>query len=226
MLRKLGSPGPLAEAVVLVARGHDGAGARLRARQEPVLNLLFHSSEAIVGGSPYNRTQAELDAFCDRLERFFEFATGDARDPACHVRGVPGRIRGVRRGLKRPPYRYALMRILHVTPHLPPDQAANALLPWQLGQWAAEAGDDVAFAAHPPRAGGSAPLPGTVRWIPRRTGGVLDRGLRLGSLAAAWRIWRAIGPLIDGRHRPRSQQRAAGGGGRAARRGALANPSS
>ena len=31
------------------------------------------------------------------------------------------------------------MRILHVTPHLPPDQAANALLPWQLGAWAREA---------------------------------------------------------------------------------------
>lgn len=46
----------------------------LRARHEPALNLLFHSSEAIVGGSPYNRTQSELDAFCDRLERFFEFA--------------------------------------------------------------------------------------------------------------------------------------------------------
>ena len=43
---------------------------------EPVLNLLFHSSEAIVGGSPYNRTDAELQAFCDRLERFFEFAIG------------------------------------------------------------------------------------------------------------------------------------------------------
>lgn len=42
---------------------------------EPVLNLLFHSSEAIVGGSPYNRTQGELDAFFDRLERFLEFAT-------------------------------------------------------------------------------------------------------------------------------------------------------
>ena len=40
----------------------------------PVLNLLFHSSEAIVGGSPYNRTEAELAAFCDRLERFFEYA--------------------------------------------------------------------------------------------------------------------------------------------------------
>jgi peptidoglycan/xylan/chitin deacetylase (PgdA/CDA1 family) len=43
---------------------------------EPVLNLLFHSSEAIVGGSPYNRTEAELTAFCDRLERFFEYARG------------------------------------------------------------------------------------------------------------------------------------------------------
>jgi peptidoglycan/xylan/chitin deacetylase (PgdA/CDA1 family) len=50
---------------------------QLAAAQEPVLNLLFHSSEAIVGGSPYNRTQAELDAFCDRLERFLAFATGE-----------------------------------------------------------------------------------------------------------------------------------------------------
>jgi hypothetical protein len=44
---------------------------------EPVLNVIFHSSEAIVGGSPYNRTGGELDAFFDRLERFFEFAIGD-----------------------------------------------------------------------------------------------------------------------------------------------------
>jgi hypothetical protein len=52
--------------------------ARQLARDgEPVLNLLFHSSEAIVGGSPYNRTQAELDAFCDRLERFLAFATAE-----------------------------------------------------------------------------------------------------------------------------------------------------
>jgi peptidoglycan/xylan/chitin deacetylase (PgdA/CDA1 family) len=42
---------------------------------EPVLNLLFHSSEAIVGGSPYNRTAAELDAFNQRLDRFLAFAT-------------------------------------------------------------------------------------------------------------------------------------------------------
>ena len=43
--------------------------------REPVLNLLFHSSEAIVGGSPYNKTEAELEAFDQRLERFLAFAT-------------------------------------------------------------------------------------------------------------------------------------------------------
>ena len=48
-------------------------------RGEPVLNLLFHSSEAIVGGSPYNRTDGELAAFFDRLERFFEFARGSLK---------------------------------------------------------------------------------------------------------------------------------------------------
>jgi peptidoglycan/xylan/chitin deacetylase (PgdA/CDA1 family) len=50
--------------------------ADLAASREPVLNLLFHSSEAIVGGSPYNRTEAELAAFLERLERFFEYAIG------------------------------------------------------------------------------------------------------------------------------------------------------
>jgi hypothetical protein len=41
----------------------------------PVLNVLFHSSEAIVGGSPYNRSAAELDAFFDRLGRLCQYAT-------------------------------------------------------------------------------------------------------------------------------------------------------
>jgi hypothetical protein len=50
--------------------------ARDLAREgEPALNLLFHSSEAIVGGSPYNRTEAELAAFLERLDRFLAFAT-------------------------------------------------------------------------------------------------------------------------------------------------------
>jgi peptidoglycan/xylan/chitin deacetylase (PgdA/CDA1 family) len=54
-----------------------GLARDLASAGEPVLNLLFHSSEAIVGGSPYNKTQGELDAFCERLERFLTFATRD-----------------------------------------------------------------------------------------------------------------------------------------------------
>ena len=47
----------------------------LARRRVPLLNLLFHSSEAIVGGSPYNRTPAELDAFFDRLSAILTHAT-------------------------------------------------------------------------------------------------------------------------------------------------------
>jgi hypothetical protein len=43
----------------------------------PVLNVIFHSSEAIVGGSPYNRTEAELQHFYERLERFLAYAVGE-----------------------------------------------------------------------------------------------------------------------------------------------------
>jgi hypothetical protein len=49
---------------------------RLSATGVPLLNVIFHSSEAIVGGSPYNRTEAELDAFLDRLDRFLAAAVG------------------------------------------------------------------------------------------------------------------------------------------------------
>jgi glycosyltransferase involved in cell wall biosynthesis len=89
------------------------------------------------------------------------------------------------------------LHIVHVTPHLPPDQAANALLPWQLGLWAAEAGDTVEYVAHPPRAGQAANLPGTAIWIPRRTDGFFARTLRLGALLASRRIQQALKPAID-----------------------------
>ena len=88
------------------------------------------------------------------------------------------------------------MRILHVTPHLPPDQAANALLPWQLGNWARDAGDAVEYIAHPSRAGGRTELAGPVTWHPRRSGGFFDRTLRIGSVIGARRIQRALAPLI------------------------------
>jgi glycosyltransferase involved in cell wall biosynthesis len=88
------------------------------------------------------------------------------------------------------------LHIVHVTPHLPPDQAANALLPWQLGLWAAESGDTVEYVAHLPRAGQPAALPGPVVWIARREDGLVSRTLRLGAIAAAWRIHHALQPVI------------------------------
>jgi len=87
------------------------------------------------------------------------------------------------------------VRILHITPHLPPDQAANALLPFQLGEWARARGDAVAYLAHPPSQGGTQQLTG-VTWIPRTRRTALQRVLRTGSIAGAWRIRRAAAPLI------------------------------
>jgi len=95
-------------------------------------------------------------------------------------------------------------RICHVSPHLPPDQAANALLPFHLGRWAREAGDEVTFLAHPPRsavdlAQAAGALPGPVRWVPSpEPSSGLARALRLGSLQRAFQIARAARPLIAG----------------------------
>jgi len=89
------------------------------------------------------------------------------------------------------------LRIVHVTPHLPPDQAANALLPAHLGRWAREDGHDVTYVAHPPRAGEAADTAGPVVWIPAVQGTGLARRLRLSSLAGARRIARDAGPVLD-----------------------------
>jgi glycosyltransferase involved in cell wall biosynthesis len=95
------------------------------------------------------------------------------------------------------------VRICHVTPHLPPDQAANALLPYHLGVWARDAGDEPVFIAHPPRlARADAPasaLPGPVTFIPvSRPASVLSRTLKLASFVAARRIAAVAGPVIAG----------------------------
>jgi len=79
------------------------------------------------------------------------------------------------------------MRILHVTPHLPPDQAANALLPDHLGEWARARGDSVHYLAQPPRSGPT-PSRADVTWIKRTEQTILNRTFRFGSMKAAWRI--------------------------------------
>ena len=87
------------------------------------------------------------------------------------------------------------VRILHVTPHLPPDQAANALLPYHLACWARDRGDQVGFLSHPPRAAtdltwAAGRLPGPVIWIARREEGGVARLLKIGTLRTAVEIWR------------------------------------
>lgn len=87
------------------------------------------------------------------------------------------------------------MRICHVTPHLPPDQAANALLPAHLGRWSSARGDVVDYVAHPPRAGEAAgDLAGNVTWVAaNQARGVMRR---MGSLLAARRMRREAGEAI------------------------------
>jgi glycosyltransferase involved in cell wall biosynthesis len=95
------------------------------------------------------------------------------------------------------------MRICHVTRLLPPDQGANALLPYHLGCWSVEAGDEVVFAAHPPSKGAvkavrQVALPGRVTLVPPqhdRTGWLRSK---LAWARAAFRAFRALSPLIAG----------------------------
>jgi hypothetical protein len=50
---------------------------RMKADGVPLLNLIFHSSEAIAGGSPYNRTAQELDRFFARLEEALAYIVAE-----------------------------------------------------------------------------------------------------------------------------------------------------
>lgn len=119
------------------------------------------------------------------------------------------------------------MRIVHVSPHLPPDQAANALLPAQLGRWMADRGDEVLFVAHEPgqtrpRAQGPGPkttnddesgvhsslrpeawglgpdLP--IRWIPRRDAArsAPQRLLKLDVFRLVRQVNKALNDLASG----------------------------
>ena len=87
------------------------------------------------------------------------------------------------------------MRVCHVSPHLPPDQAANALLPAELGRWTTASGGHVSFVAHDAAQGAraEAALAGNVWWIPRRarrTG--IRRLLRIDSVRQARAIRRTL----------------------------------
>ena len=87
------------------------------------------------------------------------------------------------------------MRICHVTPPLPPDQGANALLPAELAQWAHEQGHDVSLLSYEPVQGGTAttlPFLKVTRLARRGRGGALSRALRIDTIAHARRLSAAL----------------------------------
>lgn len=94
------------------------------------------------------------------------------------------------------------MRICHVTPHLPPDQAANALLPAHLGRWAVASGAEVTYIAHPPRqaAAGRADhqqFPGSIASIPLQpVSSGLGRHLKVDAIRRFLTVARLAAPLI------------------------------
>ena len=67
---------------------------QLVARGVPILNLLFHSSEAVAGGSPYNRTDADVRAFLDRLADFLARAIRDLGAEPLTFREYADRVEG------------------------------------------------------------------------------------------------------------------------------------
>jgi peptidoglycan/xylan/chitin deacetylase (PgdA/CDA1 family) len=46
---------------------------RIVSTREPLANIIFHSSELIPGGSPYNATEADVDRFYDALRELLSF---------------------------------------------------------------------------------------------------------------------------------------------------------
>lgn len=48
---------------------------RLLAERAPTANVIFHSSELLVGGSPYNQTEQDLERFYGDLESLLRFLT-------------------------------------------------------------------------------------------------------------------------------------------------------
>jgi glycosyltransferase involved in cell wall biosynthesis len=94
------------------------------------------------------------------------------------------------------------MRLCHVSPHLPPDQAANSLLPAQLGAWGARAGHEITFVTQDPAQGRAqaAPLPGQVRRVSaRRSSSPVIRFLRVDSWMRARAVTGALNEMASGR---------------------------
>ncbi len=82
-----------------------------------------------------------------------------------------------------------------VTPHLPPDQAANALLPQLLRDGLSRSGHEVRLLSFEPREG--RPRQPGVRYVRRPRNG-LARALRLSQIETGLSVWRESRGIFDG----------------------------
>jgi glycosyltransferase involved in cell wall biosynthesis len=82
-----------------------------------------------------------------------------------------------------------------VTPHLPPDQAANALLPWLLRDGLKRQGHEVRFLSFEPRESG-APRQPDVRYVRRPRNGIA-RSLRLSQIETGLEVFREASALFE-----------------------------
>lgn len=87
------------------------------------------------------------------------------------------------------------MIVAMVTPHLPPDQAANALLPQLLTDGLTASGHEVRLMSFAPQ--GEAERRPDVRYISRPRNG-LARKLRLAQVETALEVWGASRPFLEG----------------------------
>jgi glycosyltransferase involved in cell wall biosynthesis len=88
------------------------------------------------------------------------------------------------------------VRVCHVTPHLPPEQAANAILPVQLARALAARRVESSFVSHPSERFGPPDGLEPVTFTPKRGAGFLAR-TPLGALAAAGRMAQDARPGIE-----------------------------
>ena len=88
------------------------------------------------------------------------------------------------------------MRVCHVTPHLPPEQAANAILPVQLARALATRRVESSFVSHPSERFGPPNGHEPVTFTAKRGAGFLARS-PLGALAAAGRMAQEARPIIE-----------------------------
>ena len=79
------------------------------------------------------------------------------------------------------------MRVCMVTPHLPPEQSANALLPVMIGDALLRRGVRAAYVSHPPADSARHAADREVTYVPRRGRGRFDRS-KAGAVAAGVRM--------------------------------------